>query len=101
MQSLIDSIKNELYEQLSDSIDNKFGIKKDSTIPHSEKLHVIFSTDEEVINKEVADRKAYLKEKYPDDDGSGPPMIFVSFTKPKPLPDENSNWFSGRVKLRR
>ena len=42
MQSLIDSIKKELYGNLSDSIEKEFGIKKVSMIPYSEKGYIIW-----------------------------------------------------------
>jgi hypothetical protein len=64
MQSLADSIKNELFDQLFDSINQEFGIKKASTIPPDERLYIIHDTDEEVIAKKIADRQAYIEEKY-------------------------------------
>ena len=90
-ESLIGSVKNELLEQLLISIEEKFVAKKSSMIPHSEKLYKIFSTDKEVIKKEITARKAYLNEKYPHDDGSGSPLVFVIFSKPKPLPNDNGD----------
>lgn len=83
MQSLTDSIKKELYANLSDSIEKEFGIKKVSMIPYSEKGYIIWSTDEAVIKREKEAKMAHLREKYPDDDGSGGPVIFVSLTKAK------------------
>lgn len=53
--------------------------------------NVIFSTDEKVIERERQAILARLQEEYPDDDGTGPPIIFVAFSKPKRLQDDNGN----------
>ena len=91
MKSLVSSTKSELYEQLSNSIQKKFRTKKVSMIPHSELLHVIYSTDKEGFERETKAILARLEEEYPDDDGTGPPIIFVSAGKSE-LPDDNGNY---------
>ena len=56
-----------------------------STIPPGERLYIINDTDEKVIEKKIADRQAYLEEKYGKRKKDEPPIIFVIFSKPKPL----------------
>lgn len=58
-----------------------------STIPPDERLYIIHDTDEKVIKKKMADRHAYLEEKYGVPGKNDPPIIFITFTKPKPLPE--------------
>ena len=76
MKSLVSSTKSELFEQLSDSIEEKFGVRKASMIPSSERLQIIYSTDTEDFERQRAAILARLHEEYPGHDWSGPPFNF-------------------------
>ena len=90
MKSLGSSTKNELLEQLLNSIEEKFGVRKASMIPSSERLQIIECTDREDFERQKAAILARLREEYPDHDWGGPPLIFVYLEAPE-LSDNNGN----------
>ena len=59
-----------------------------SQIPSEDMIYFIYETDEEVKEQKIAERRAYLEEKYGPREKTDPPVVYVCFTEPKPLPVE-------------
>ena len=97
MQSSQDSIRERLFANLSDSIEEKFGVKKASMIPSSKRLQIIECTDREDFERQRDAILARLHEEYPDHDWSGPPLIFVYLDAPELSEDNGDHSPSSRV----